>query len=143
MSILEQARKALAKVKARGNGHATESFPVVPGHDRNDINDRSAEPGECPGRSVDSPGYDRNDRNDQSRAVLVTAAADLPMVAAAVDESALVAADTETTGLDPRRDRVRLLTLATDRGVFVLDLSRLDAAPLFGHLAGRPLLFPN
>jgi hypothetical protein len=46
--------------------------------------------------------------------VLVTDPADLPMVISAIGESGPVGLDTETTGLDPRTDRVRLLSLACD-----------------------------
>src|SRR5262249_42724389 len=44
---------------------------------------------------------------------LVREATDLPIVLQALDESEVVGLDTETTGLSPRRDRVRLLQLAT------------------------------
>jgi DNA polymerase I len=55
----------------------------------------------------------------------------------------LVGLDTETTGLDPRTDRVRLLTLAVSREdgasfAFVLDLFELadaELAPLWDALA--------
>ncbi len=45
--------------------------------------------------------------------VLIQSPADLLQVIAAVDGSAVVGLDIETTGLDPRSDRVRLLSLAT------------------------------
>jgi DNA polymerase-1 len=65
-------------------------------------------------------------------------------VAQALDESAgPVGVDVETTGLDARRDRTRLLQLATDRGVFLLDLFRADARPLFEVLAERTLVLHN
>src|SRR5262249_42681192 len=69
--------------------------------------------------------------------------ADLSMVLAALDESVRVGIDCETTGLDPRTDRVRLLSLATDRGVYVLDCFAVDPRPLFGPLAALPLLGHN
>jgi hypothetical protein len=67
--------------------------------------------------------------------VLVTDPADLPMVATAVGESAVVGLDTETTGLDPQSDRVRLLSLCcdtTDGGtvVYLVDCFAVDPAPL-------------
>src|SRR5262249_2858 len=67
--------------------------------------------------------------------LLVRDAAGLSPVLQALDESAVVGVDCETTGLDPRRDRARLLQLSTERGVFVLDLFQVDARPLFDLLA--------
>jgi DNA polymerase-1 len=46
--------------------------------------------------------------------VYVADPANLQMVVAAAGESALIGLDTETTGLDPRADRVRLVSLACD-----------------------------
>src|SRR5258708_6187674 len=59
---------------------------------------------------------------------LVNDPADLTKVIAAVNGSELIGLDTETTGLDPRADRLRLLQLAPDlsRLVYVLDLFALD-----------------
>jgi DNA polymerase-1 len=54
--------------------------------------------------------------------VLVGDGAGLQTVVQALDESRLVGLDTETTGLNPRADRVRLVQLATDRGLFLIDL---------------------
>jgi DNA polymerase-1 len=67
----------------------------------------------------------------------------LQTVAQAIDESTTVTVDTETTGLDPRQDRVRLLSLGTDRGIYILDCSRVNPRPLFELLAQRPLILHN
>jgi DNA polymerase-1 len=80
--------------------------------------------------------------------VLVTDPADLPMVATAVDESALVGLDCETTGLDPRSDRVRLLSLATDNiagttSVYIVDCLSVNPAPVWEALRGRPVVGHN
>ena len=48
--------------------------------------------------------------------------------------------DTETTGLNPRTDRLRLLTLATDRGTWLVDCFAVDPRPLWGVLAERPVV---
>jgi DNA polymerase I-like protein with 3'-5' exonuclease and polymerase domains len=74
---------------------------------------------------------------------LVNEQASLLPVLQAVDESVRVGLDTETTGLDPRKDRVRLLTLATDRGVWLVDCFALDPRPLWDLLAERPLIIHN
>lgn len=55
--------------------------------------------------------------------------------------------DTETTGLDPHRDRLRLIQLATQDGVFVIDCAQVDPrvlSPLVNEahlLAGHNLKF--
>jgi DNA polymerase-1 len=69
---------------------------------------------------------------------------DLPAVLQALDESHVVGADLETTGLSPLSDRARLLSLATDRGVYVIDLFGLaDLPSLWGTLADKELIFHN
>jgi DNA polymerase-1 len=67
----------------------------------------------------------------------------LPTVLQAVDESVRIGLDTETTGLDPRRNRVRLLTLATDRGTYLIDCFAVDPRPLWELLAERELIAHN
>jgi DNA polymerase-1 len=134
VNVLDIARQALATVRAQPNGAAEAVLPATPGYDINDRNDQS------PPRSSVIP-----------EAVLVTHAADLPRVATAIAASALVGLDIETTGLDPRCDRVRLLSLCcdtTDGGAatYVVDCFAVDPAPLWAALAsvtvvGHNLLF--
>jgi DNA polymerase-1 len=73
---------------------------------------------------------------------------DLPMVLAALDQTALVGLDLETTGLDPRTDRIRLLSLACDTidgGTFVylVDCFAVDPSPLWEALAAQELVLHN
>jgi DNA polymerase-1 len=70
-------------------------------------------------------------------------AAGLVPVLQSVDESVRVGLDIETTGLTPRDGRVRLLTLATDRGTFLVDCFAVSPAPLWDVLAERPLVLHN
>jgi DNA polymerase-1 len=55
----------------------------------------------------------------------------------------VVGLDVETTGLDPRVDRVRLLSLATDRGTFLVDCFAVDPRPLWDTLAEKTLIGHN
>jgi DNA polymerase I-like protein with 3'-5' exonuclease and polymerase domains len=73
---------------------------------------------------------------------------DLQVVLAALGEADMVAIDTETTGLNPHRDRLRLLSLAlptVDGGTFVylVDSFAVDPAPLLERLAEHPLIIHN
>jgi hypothetical protein len=54
-----------------------------------------------------------------------------------------VALDLETTGLDPRKDRIRLLTLATEGGTWIVDCFKVDPHPLFPILAEKKLVIHN
>lgn len=54
-----------------------------------------------------------------------------------------VALDLETTGLDPRAHRVRLLTLSTGRGTWLVDCFEVDPRPLFPILAEKTLVIHN
>jgi DNA polymerase-1 len=55
----------------------------------------------------------------------------------------LVAVDTETTGLNPRKDRLRLLSLAVGGETVLVDCFAVDATPLWPSLAGKALVLHN
>src|SRR5262249_40171702 len=66
----------------------------------------------------------------------------------AVEQTALVGLDTETTGLNPRAGRVRLLSLATDTVdggtcVYLIDCFAADPSVLWGALQARPIVGHN
>jgi DNA polymerase I-like protein with 3'-5' exonuclease and polymerase domains len=80
--------------------------------------------------------------------VVVTDAAGLETVIAALVDTAIVGLDTETTGLNPRTDRLRLLTITTDtcdggRIVYVVDAFHVDLRPLWETLAEHPIVAHN
>jgi DNA polymerase-1 len=69
-------------------------------------------------------------------------------VAAAIDNATLIGLDLETTGLDPRTDRTRLLCLSLDTingGTFtyLADCFAVDPSPLWEALAGKELAIHN
>jgi DNA polymerase I-like protein with 3'-5' exonuclease and polymerase domains len=74
---------------------------------------------------------------------LIEDTAGLQTVMQALDESDIVGLDTETTGLDPRADRVRLLQLGTDRGVYLVDCFAVDPRPLLALLAEKAVVGHN
>jgi hypothetical protein len=70
--------------------------------------------------------------------LLIDSAADLALAVNAVAESSWVGLDTETTGLDPRADRLRLLALDCDtvdggRMTYVVDAGTVDLASSGNH----------
>ncbi len=72
----------------------------------------------------------------------------LGAVLAALDDSDVVGLDLETTGLDPRQDRVRLLALDCDtndggRFTYLIDCFVVDPTPLWEVLAGKELVIHN
>jgi DNA polymerase-1 len=67
----------------------------------------------------------------------------LPTVLQAIDESVRIGLDVETTGLDPNTDRVRVLSLATDRRTYLVDCLQVDPAPLWNLLGEKELVGHN
>ena len=67
---------------------------------------------------------------------LVTDPAGVERMLADIKGHAVIGVDTETTGLDPYRSRVRLLQIATPDNSFVIDLFRVAA---FDHQPLRRL----
>jgi DNA polymerase-1 len=71
------------------------------------------------------------------------------MVLSAIEGSVRVGLDLETTGLDPRKDRVRLLSLAADTiepgetFTYIIDCFAVDPRPLFEALAEVELVIHN
>jgi hypothetical protein len=55
----------------------------------------------------------------------------------------LVALDLETTGLDPRRDSIRLLSLATKDTTYIVDCQSVDLAELLPALTKKTLVAHN
>jgi DNA polymerase I-like protein with 3'-5' exonuclease and polymerase domains len=79
---------------------------------------------------------------------LVTDTASLATVLTALAEPTLIGLDLETTGLDSRTDRVRLLSLAVptvdgSTYAYLIDCFALDPAPLWERLAAKDLIIHN
>jgi DNA polymerase-1 len=74
----------------------------------------------------------------------VTDHAGLKQVCSALEKAELVAIDLETTGLDPRADRIRLLSLATpNNGIYLVDAFTVDIKPLFPVMVRKTLVAHN
>jgi len=74
---------------------------------------------------------------------LITTSDQVAELATSLAGVSRVALDLETTGLDPRRHRIRLLTLATKRGTWIVDCFEIDPRPLFPVLAQKELVIHN
>jgi ribonuclease D len=67
----------------------------------------------------------------------------LAEVAALLKGITEVAIDLETTRLDPRKDSIRLLAIATKAGTYIVDCQSVDPAGVFPVLAGITVVADN
>jgi DNA polymerase I-like protein with 3'-5' exonuclease and polymerase domains len=74
---------------------------------------------------------------------LVTDPDRLAEVAVFLEGATEVALDLETTGLDPRKDSIRLLSLATEAATYIVDCQSVDATELFPILTEATLVAHN
>ena len=122
-----------------------EPIPKVPNielpSDRQQFNIRDFRDGFSPEPAPDSPGKVPH--------TLITSAAGIGTLTEALTGWAgPIGLDTETTGLDPRTARVRLIQIAAGEDVAVIDVfalpaPRADLAPLFAALAGKEIIGHN
>lgn len=76
--------------------------------------------------------------------IVVRDAAGVEALVSALSGAGTLALDLETTGLDPRADRVRLLSLACDGGpAYLVDCFEVDPSPLWPVLADKLLVIHN
>src|SRR5215217_4616915 len=95
-----------------------------------------------------SAAHDDGDAHDDelqafSKAPLLTTEEGLKAIVPKIQEAEVVALDLETTGLDPRRDRSRLLALATESEAWFVDNFSVDIRPLLEILKDKTLLIHN
>lgn len=75
-----------------------------------------------------------------SRPVLIDRQAGLPRVLEELQKVEILGADVETTGLNPRKDQVRLLSLATGGDTYVIDLFAVNSKPLWPVLMAKTIV---
>ncbi len=103
---------------------------------------------EGPIEQADSTGGDGDDGDDNglknlSEGVLVTNEEGLRALIPEIEAAEVVALDLETGSLDPRKDRIRLLSIATENGTWVVDNSSVDIRKLFEALENKTLVVHN
>jgi DNA polymerase-1 len=144
MSVLNRAREVYRRGRAEGGERAASTPPPAWGYARNAIDAKSQEPCETAASGSDDPDAKSTATPDRAADyVPVRDRGGLLTVLQALDETEAVGLDTETTGLDPRRDRVRLLQLATDRGLYLVDCFATDPRPLFDLLSEKTVVAHN
>jgi hypothetical protein len=74
---------------------------------------------------------------------IVRTEASLQTLAEELQSAERVALDLETTGLDPREDQVRIISLTTAQGTWLVDCIEVDPRPLFPILADKELIAHN
>jgi DNA polymerase-1 len=95
------------------------------------------------GTEDNSAVVDEEAKPREARRTLVTAQDQMAGVVADLREADLVALDLETTGLDPREDSIRLLSLATKAGIYIVDCQSVDPAALFPILTEATVIAHN
>jgi DNA polymerase-1 len=131
MNVFEKAKRVHAIMLAKRNGSVKVLVPPVPVYEKNELNEIS----HAGARPL--PAYQ-----------LVKSPAELQSVTVALDNGKIVGLDLETTGLDPRSDRVRILAMSTDtidggRFAYLVDCFAVDPSPLWEILAEKDLVIHN
>jgi uncharacterized protein YprB with RNaseH-like and TPR domain len=108
---------------------------------------RGAKSAKSPSPSPDgegTPGVNTIDaKPKEARRTVVTTRDQLTEVVADLKGVNLVALDLETTGLDPREDCVRLLSLANRDATYIVDCQSVDPAELLPTLRHTTLVAHN
>ena len=125
----------------RPGGGATD--PENPGPDSGDkeASDPTASREEPQGEDTPAPS-EISEGRPQGGTDLLTTFEDVPALVEEIEAAEVVALDLETTGLDPRSHKARLLSLATERRVWVLDVSETDPTLVLKSL-GKALVIHN
>jgi hypothetical protein len=74
---------------------------------------------------------------------LITTEHELRSVTEETRSAGMIGIDVETTGLNPRTDKVRLISLSTAEGSWLIDCFRVDPHPLFSILSRKKLVMHN
>src|SRR5262245_1407529 len=149
MSILNHARKALARLKSERNGHTDGESITRQECEKSEISEISPNGAKNPGVSGGVASGCREQECEKSLPyLLVVDQSGLSTVTAALDNTAIVGLDLETTGLDPRADRARLVCLSVDTidgGLFpyLIDCFAVDPSPLWVILSQKELTIHN
>jgi hypothetical protein len=107
---------------------------------------RGAKSAKSPTPPPDGEGISRNTTDakpEEAPRTLVTTQEQLSGVVADLEGVDLVALDLETTGLDPRKDSIRLLSLATKDATYIVDCQSVDPAELFPILTEATVVAHN
>src|ERR1017187_2261895 len=67
----------------------------------------------------------------------------VPVLGVLLECSVPIGVDVETTGLNPRCDRLRLISVATGKKTFVVDVDRVRPEDLLAVLHEKSLVFHN
>jgi DNA polymerase-1 len=122
-----------------GESPPPKSGPACPQDPQN-----TSQAGHREARSPRPPG----ENSDSASYQVIWDTAGLATLRTALEETAMVGLDLETTGLNPRTDRVRLVSLSVDtvgggRFSYLVDCFAVDPAPLREALADKELVIHN
>ena len=103
----------------------------------------SKEPPPVPGRENNPVVRSIDATPKEAQRTRITTQTQLAHVIEDLKDVGLVALDLETTGLDPHKDSVRLLSLATKAATYLVDCQSVDPADLFPTLVERTVVAHN
>jgi hypothetical protein len=116
--------------KARGLHASRLGTSPVPARPKDDSKGRGTDPGDSTVKAT-------------RKYALITTPDQVAELMTYLGVATRVALDLETTGLDPCRDRIRLLTLTTEQGSWLVDCFEVDPRPLFPILTEKELVIHN
>jgi 3'-5' exonuclease/DNA polymerase family A len=142
LGALESLEDCSTKVEKRRKKNLLPSVEEIPESlvHRGDKSAKSSSP--SPDGEAAS-GNTANSKPKEVRRTLVTAQDQMAGVVADLKDVALVALDLETSGLDPRKNSIRLLSLATKDATYIVDCQSVDPAELFPILTEATVVAHN
>jgi DNA polymerase III epsilon subunit-like protein len=138
--------RSVEEISKEEEKRATSALPSSVNKSSGSLVRRGAKSAESPTPSPSGDGAYRNTTDakpKEIRRTLVTNPEQLAEVMADLKDVGLVALDLETTGLNPRKDSTRLLSLATNDATYIVDCQSVDPAELFPILTERTVVAHN
>jgi len=127
-----------------GEGSASEGSPEPPAPASGEgANPEEGSPAQKVNEVIEVTSNEQITVDPVANIPLITTQEQLDSASAEIQQTQILALDLETTGLNPRGDRVRLISLATPQATWLIDCFAVDPRPLFGVLAKKTLVIHN
>jgi DNA polymerase-1 len=127
---------------ARAYGNILDAYQTTALAGFDDLFGAEKEPS-CAGATIAGGGAARQSGPPPVAFALLTTPDEVTALAEQLQSVERLAVDVETTGLNPRKERTRLLSVATEQQVWLVDLFQTSLEPLLPILNSKPLLGHN